>query len=642
MEILERTLSTTYLPEKRKEMRAFNGKILHVNLSDGNLWVEEPDENFYRKYIGGRGVGLYYLLTQMPARVDPLGPENVLVFSSGILTGTVLPGTGRHGVAAKSPLTGALASSEAGGWWGSELKKAGFDAIVIRGRAPFPVYLWIKDGAVALRDARHLWGKPTGETETAIRTELGDEKIQTCQIGPAGENLVRYACITSNVSRAAGRSGLGAVMGSKNLKAIAVRGSTNLGLADTKLMQLTAKWIISSYKTAMDWAVEAGTSGSVKFLHDIGSTPNHNYQDSSFAQIANLDAEHFFPILLQGRDTCNHCSVRCKIVVAYGDGEIKIDPQYGGPEYESIGGLGPLCMIGDPVVVAKANELCAAYGLDTISAGGTIAFTMECVEKGLLKPKEGEFLPVFGSGADLLESIHRIVYRRDIGNLMAEGSLRMARSIGAEAVDLTATTRGQEMPLHDPRFRNATGLGYALSPTGADHMHNINDFHANNPGSDTCARLSEIGLKAPLPLFGLPEEKIAALASEVSFKNFADSAVYCQFYPYEYKHMVDALRAATGWEVTLDEIVQIGRRITTMARLFLVREGFTAEEDRLPVKMYTAHADGPIAGKALSPELVQSAVQTFYHWMGWDESGVPTQETLLQLELDWNESRRLP
>lgn len=628
---------TDYDPQARKNMRSFNGKILHIHLGEQRIWLEEPGEDFYRKYIGGRGVVLYHLLNQMRPGTDALGPENVLVFAPGVLTGTILPGTGRHGVGAKSPLTNALASGEAGGWWGSELKNAGFDAIVLQGKSERPVYLWIHDGVVEIRDAAHLWGKLTGETEDLIREEVGDPKAKVSMIGPAGERLVRYASIINDSNRTAGRSGLGAVMGSKNLKAIAVRGTASPGLADKALMQQVMRWITGSYKDLMGWAVNAGTSGSVQFLHDVGSTPIHNYQDGVFENVGQLDASHFFPILLVGRDTCNHCPVRCKIVVEKTDGEgIQISRKYGGPEYESIGGLGPLCMVSDPVKVAKANELCTANGLDTISTGATIAFTMECVEKGLLTPGvEFPFIPTFGDGDALIESVRCIAARTGIGEWMAEGSTRMAARLGGRAQDYVVATKGQEFAMHDPRFRNATGLGYALSPTGADHMHNMSDLDANNPNSDTCARLNELGAPTPLPMFGLPEEKVRAFSFELAFKHFSDSAVFCQFYPYQYHHMIDALKAAAGWEMTQEEIVAIGNRIATMARLFLVREGFTAEDDRLPVRMSEAHDRGPIAGRVLADDVLRQAVRTHYRLMGWDEQGAPKPETIRQLELEW-------
>ena len=627
-------IHTAYDPIARRQSRGINGQILHVDLTTGELTVERPDDRFYRTYIGGRGFILHYLLTQTPARIDPLSPENLLIFAPGVLSGSMLPGSGRHGVGAKSPLTGALASSEVGGWWGAECKRAGFDAVVIRGAALHPVYLWLHEGAAELRDARHLWGMLTVDTQDALRAELGDDKVRLAVIGPAGENRVRYACIIHDGGRAAGRSGLGAVMGSKNLKAVAVRGSTGLGLARREDMLPVTKWIAGAYKDLMSWAVRIGTSASVGFLHRIGSTPVNNFRDPVFPGIEQLDAPHTFPLYMKEHDTCHACPVHCKPVVEYdqpGDPR-KLDPRYGGPEYESIGALGPMCLVNDPLAVAKANELCAKFGLDTISTGATIAFTMECAEKGLL-PADADFRPRFGSGEDLLAAVERIATRQGLGDWMAEGSARMARDIGPAAEELQATARGQELPMHDPRLKNCFGLGYALSPTGADHMHNMDDDFAANEGSDVCGRLRELGFEVPLPMFGLPEFKIRAFTTELAAKHFFDSAVLCQFYPYEYKHLVPALNAAAGWDVTTEELLQIGHRITHMARLYLLREGFTAADDKLPPRCFQPHTEGPNAGRALTPRDLQDALQTYYRLMDWTPEGVPTPAVLARYGL---------
>ncbi len=560
---------------KKFEMRAeflngtspYSGKILRVNLSSGDIWVDEQPDSFYRKWIGGRGVILYYLMTETLPGLDPFDPDNLLIFAPGILTGTILPGTGRHAVGGKSPLTGALASGEAGGWFGAELKKAGFDALVIQGKSEHPVYLWIKDGEVTIRNAEHLWGLKTAESQEIIRNELDDAKIRVAQIGPAGENQVRYAAVMHDINRAAGRSGMGAVMGSKNLKAVAVRGSFKVGLAEKDVLKITQKWLISNYKDMMGWAIEYGTSGSVKGNHDAGATGVRNYQDSSLEGIENLDATSIFTWLIKDRDTCNRCPVRCKLVASY-EGDININPKYGGPEYESIGGLGSLCGINDALIVGKANELCAAYGLDTISTGGTIAFTMNCAQERLIE--DFDFLPEFGDGESLLKSIELIAHREGIGAWMAEGSQRMSDLVGERSKAFLAVARGQEYPLHDPRLKNTMALGYAVSPTGADHMHNLNDTFATWDGSDVCARLREMGMETPLELWGISDHKLKAFYFETAFKNFLDSAVICHFYPYEYHHMVDALNGAGGWSITAEEINQDRRTHPNNGKIILI------------------------------------------------------------------------
>jgi aldehyde:ferredoxin oxidoreductase len=623
----------TMRPEFLDGTSPYTGKILRINLTTAEIWVDEPPDSFYRKWIGGRGVIIHYLMNETPAQIDPLGPENLLIFAPGLLTGTILPGSGRHAVGGKSPLTGALASAEAGGWWGAECKRAGFDAIVIQGKASSPVYLWIKNGRVEIRDAQHLWGLKTGDCQAEIHSELNDPKIRVAQIGPAGENSVRFAAVMHDVNRAAGRSGMGAVMGSKNLKAVAVRGSFKVGLADKELMRVTTKWINANYKDVMDWAIQYGTSGSVQPNHDAGATGVRNYQAARLEGIENLSAASIFDELVKDRDSCDRCPVRCKLVVSRNE-EIEIDPRYGGPEYESTAGLGPMCGVNDPVSVAKANEMCAAYGLDTISTGGVIAFAMNCVQNGLIEG--AEFLPTFGDGSDLLESIERIVYRQGIGDWMAEGSLRMAKRLGSPADEYLAVARGQELPFHDPRLKHTMAMGYALSATGADHMHNLNDTFATFDFADVCIRLNELGIEAPLDLWGISDHKIEAFFYETAFKNFLDSAVICHFYPYEYRHMVDALNGAGGWNLDAGEINQIGERIITAARLYLVREGFTQADDALSARAYYKLEEGPIAGKGLTPAELKEALGRYYRRMGWSDKGVPTDAGLERLGINLN------
>ena len=633
MSIIGKTFSAQ--PDKPflDQKRAYAGQILRVNLSTGEIWVDRPDDSFYRKLIGGRNLILYYLLNEMPADADPLGADNLLIFAPGLLTGTILPGAGRHAVGGKSPLTGALGSGEAGGWWGAELKRAGFDALVIQGKAESPVYLWIKDGDVEIRDASSLWGKLTAEAEDIIRQELGDERIRVAQIGPAGENLVRYACVVHDASRAAGRSGLGAVMGSKNLKAVAVRGAWSVGLAEPEKIKPVQRWVFDQYKTVMAWGIERGTQGSVLPNHEVGALAINNYRDGSFEGIEKLGGDHLHETLVVEHDTCFRCPVRCKPVVDYADEDIAIDRRYGGPEYETIGALGPLCMVKDPRFVAKAHELCSKYGIDTISAGGTIAFTMEAAEKGLLPDHKSA--PRFGDGEALVESIHNIAYRQGLGDLMAEGSARMAEVLGEGAQDMLVVARKQELPLHDPRLKQTMAMGYALSATGADHMHNLNDTFATFPGGDIAVRLEEMGVEAPLELWGISEHKIEGFYYETAFKNFYDSAVICHFYPYTYQQMSDAISAAGGWDFSSDEINDIGLRAITMGRLFLIREGFTAADDKLSARIYHRLEEGPIAGKGLTPEDLEHWLGVYYQRMGWDEGGRPTANSLNKLDLEY-------
>ena len=622
------TYNVEYSEAFQKRSIAYTGKILHVYLSKGSIWHEEPEPAFYRSLIGGRGFILHYLLSKMPAGADPLGPDNVLVFAAGLLTGTVLPGTGRHAVGAKSPLTGVLASSEAGGFFGHEMKKAGFDAVVIYGQASSPSYLWINNGLVELRSAEHLWGKVTGDVQEQIQADHEDEKIRVAQIGPGGENQVLYAAIMHDINRAAGRSGLGAVMGSKKLKAVAVRGTRSVGLANKAALKDTLKWITSTYKDSMGWAMSGGTPGSFGANHDSGALAIRNYTASSLPGYENLAHEKLFEKMVVDRDTCSHCPVRCKIVVEHQSP--KIERKYGGPEYETLGALGSLTAVTDAAAVSKANELCAAYGLDTISTGATVAFTMECVERGIIN--DGSFLPEFGQGTDLIEAVRLIARREGLGDLMASGSARMARKLGQGSEEFLAVARKQELPLHDPRLKNITGMGYALSPTGADHMHNLFDNFANFEGSDVCGRLNEMGIETPLPMFGITREKVKAYYYDTAFKHVLDSAVICHFYPYLYRNLLEAFQAAAGWEdMTIEEINQIGQRITTMARMFILREGSTHDDDLLSKRALLPLPDGPIQGRTIEKSEMEKGMQFYFKLKGWDADGVPTQSSLEEL-----------
>jgi aldehyde:ferredoxin oxidoreductase len=357
------------------------GKILHVDVTDGSSWIESPGDEVYLRLIGGRGLVACLLLRHTTAGVDALGPENILVFAPGVLQGSNLPSSGRHGVGAKSPLTGAIGSSEAGGWWGHEFKRTGYDALVIHGRAAAPVYLFINNGEVSLRPAEHLWGRDTADVQSAIRAELGDDKVRVAQVGVAGENGVLFSAIMHDVNRAAGRNGRVAVMGSKHLKAVAGRGTQNVPQGDRRRLMPVAKWIGQDYKQSMGWAVTMGTPGSVYHHEKTSNLPVRNFQEPRFPEAKSIDGKLMAATIRTDRDTCQACPVYCKQVVEYEGqafpdqpllkttqtGKTTIDGAYGGPEYETLGAFGSACGVTDLIAVAKANEMCARWGLDTIS-----------------------------------------------------------------------------------------------------------------------------------------------------------------------------------------------------------------------------------------------------------------------------------
>jgi aldehyde:ferredoxin oxidoreductase len=623
------------------------GKILHVNLTDGKVWVETPPDELYLKLVGGRALEAYLLLRDTPAKADPLGPDNLVIFAPGVFQGTNLPGAGRHSVGGKSPLTGALGSAEAGGWWAHEFKRTGYDALVVHGQAESPVYIWIKDDAVEIRPADRLWGQEVADVEAAIRAELGDEKIRVAQCGIAGENLVLMANVINDASRAAGRNGLGAVMGSKKLKAVAVRGNRNVQVADRKRLTGLAKWLGDNYQTLAKWAWEKGTPGGLTGLNRASALPTRNFQDPDFPGAESIGWETLHTSILIGRDTCQACPIECKQVVSYEGqdypdspafktqvkGKVTLNKVYGGPEYETLGSFGSTCGVDDIVAVSKANEWSAAWGLDPISTGMTIGYVMECVERGLLTAEmTGGFLPKWGSSADMLEAVDMIAHRRGFGDKMALGSKRLAQWIGNGAEEYLVEVKGQELPMHEPRLKAALGVGYAVAPVGADHMMNIHDTGYAAPGGGL-DRVNAVYKVGPMPPSELSAEKMTLFYHEVNWQHFQDCAISCMFYPYNYVQLAEALSAMTGHEYTALDILAVGERAQQLARLFVLREGFTEKDDRLPKRVMQAFKSGPLNGVEITDEALHNARQTWYGLMGWTPEGVPTQERLAKLGL---------
>lgn len=618
-------------------MPGFLNRILHVDLSRGQHWVEEPGEPFYRRYLGGRAMVARYLLQLVPAAADPLGPENVLVMAPGVVTGAIASGQGRNGVGAKSPLTGGLASAEAGGFFGAELKRAGFDALVMRGKAGHPVYLWIHDGQVEVRDAAHLWGLPVGDTEDRIREEVGVPKARTCLIGPAGENLVRYACIVNDRSHFAGRGGLGAVMGAKHLKGIAVVAppgrATPLQIADPAAVSGINRWTVENFELVKSYH-ELGTAGGVNGLAGLGGLPVRYFTAGSWDKGPEYDGQRMAETILVKRETCSSCAVRCKRVVALEE-PYKVDPCYGGPEYESLSAFGNNCGISDLSALAKANELCAAYGLDTISTGMVIAFAMEMVERRRLNAAQFEGGPElrYGSSEAMLAGVEAIARRDGIGDLLAEGTARVARRLGPEAEAMALTVKGQEFALHEPRIKHALGLGYAVSPTGADHMHNMHDtvYGSKTRWWQDLQAFTPTGL---LDAHGFDAEKMEAFYYQLHYRHALDSMVMCDFLAYPPPKQAELVRACTGWaDFDHWELLRVGLRAHTLSRLFNQKCGFTAADDRLPARMFEPLAQSR-TGRALNPEAFAGARRWLYQRMGWDpDTGVPRQETLAELDL---------
>ena len=608
----------------------YNGQILRVDLSLGTTSAEELDELFCRKYVGGAGFVAYYLLKELEKGVDPLGPKNKLIFALGPVTGVSLPGSGRNCIGAKSPLTGGFAKSEVGGMWGAELKHAGYDAIIVEGKAEKPVYLWIHDGEVSIRDASHLWGMKAKETEQAIKTELGDDLTRVATIGQAGENLVRYACVVNDLHNAAGRGGTGAVMGSKNLKAIAVRGHHKPEVADPERLKDLRQWVLAHREL---WAGfnELGTGGGMEAGVVTGNLPVRNFLDGEFSDVKDISAEALRDTIRVKMESCWGCPIRCKKVVK-DDAPYSIDPAYGGPEYETLASLGSNCGINDLKAIAKGNELCNAYSLDTISMGDVISFAMECFENKLFTREEtGGIELTFGNAEAMLKTIELVVKREGIGDLLAEGTARAAQKIGKGAMEFAMQVKGLDIPMHEPRLKAALGLGYAVNPHGADHCANMHDTMVAGRGLE---RLKPLGILEPLPADDLGPSKVSLFRYVQQERIVRDCLTICSFVPYDVEQLSDILAVVTGWNTGTVEMLRVAERTLTMARLFNIREGFTAADDKLPDRFFQPKRNGALSTKFYSAEELEKAKSYYYALMGWDADGVPTPERLQELGIE--------
>ncbi|MGW8225513.1 MAG: aldehyde ferredoxin oxidoreductase family protein [Anaerolineales bacterium] len=633
----------------------YNGKILHVDLSSGSLTVEEPGRAFYRKYMGGSALAMYYLLKELPAGVDPLGPENVLVLALSVLTGTAISGQSRMTAAAKSPLTGGIGDSQGGGFFPAELKFAGFDAVVIRGRAEKPVYLWIHDGQYELRDASHLWGKITGEAEAAIREELGDNKIEVWQIGPAGEKGVRFAGIFSMSNRANGRTGMGAVMGSKNLKAIAVRGKQRPSVADKAGLNELARWGAANLEDSdIASLAKYGTADTTGSNQTSGTLPTYNYNSGVFDGWEAIDGTTMYDTILkgaaegkqdrEGRDTCYACTVRCKRVVEITQGKYRVDPHYGGPEYETTSTFGNYCAIDDLAAISKANEICNQYGMDSISCGATISWAFEAFNEGKLTLEDTDGLDLSWGNADaMVQLTERIAKREGFGDLLAEGSERAAKQIGRGTEAYLITFKGQEAPAHMPRVKRSLAVIYATNPFGADHQSSEHDPAIEGDFEFYSDRLAVLGFNEAQEPRSLSDEKIRfAMASQHMYSTM-DSLDLCQFVYgpawqlYGPEQMVKLVQVVTGWEdVSFEELQKVGERRLNMMRAFNAREGIDRRADVIPEKLFKPLKGGVSDGWKLDKTEVEAALDKYFEYCGWDvATGIPTKEKLEELELGW-------
>ena len=626
-------------------MKGVNGKILKVDLSKQEYSVDEHDDNFYRKYIGGRGFALYYMHQEMDPKVDPLSPENMLVFSTSIIVGAPGPAIPRLIVCGKSPLTGGFGESEAGGFWAPELKNAGYDALVITGKAEKAIYLWIKDGKVEFREADELWGKETGEVQDLIRDELDDDRIRVAQIGPGGENLVRYGNITNDLGHFNGRNGLGAVMGSKNLKAIAVRGTKSIELADKEKVLEINRWTAKEgmKNPLAETLHELGTLAGVRGNYEAGVLPTRNWNKGQFAGVDEIEGKTWKDTIGKDGKGCFACPIRCKRVVEVKEGPYKVDPKYGGPEYETVGALGSILEIDSREVIAKANELCNKYTIDTISTGMTIGFALECYEHGILYKEDFDGLELnFGNQDAVLALIEKIVKREGIGDLLAEGSLRAAKKIGQGSEKYIHQVKGQEVAMHDPRAKTGVGLQYALADYGADHMNAAHDSFYAAEDSHGTKSTKGLGIYEAVDPLSIGKDKVRLFINLDIYWALIDMLGACAFGfaprgPVPLDMLIDLIQAVTGLDISLKELMDAGERSIDMARIFNSKIGFSSNDDLLPEKFFENFKDGPQQGKgAIDRDDFYKAVKLRYEMMGWDpETGIPKRSKLIKDGVEW-------
>jgi len=607
-------------------MSGWTGKLLRVNLTSGNVAVEDIPGDWRRDYIGGRGLAARYLHEELDPLVDPLSPENVMIFATGPLTGTPAPCGARYMVVTKGALTNAITTSNSGGHWGPELKFAGYDLLILEGKADKPVYLYIYNDQVELRDASEYWGKGVGDTEDGLRDELGIPTLRVACIGPAGEKLVKFACIMNDKHRAAGRSGVGAVMGSKNLKAIAVRGTGGVKVARPAAF-MKAVWNMRDGMKdhpGRKGFTELGTAATIDMTQAYGGLPTRNFESGQFDEYENLNGNTIKDTRLVANKACFACTIACGRVTRLGEHSdkymVNMHPRNWkvageGPEYEAAWALGADTGVGDLDAVLKANWLCNDLGMDPISMGATLAAAMELYRDGVITPDQVELPLEFGSEEALVRMVEATGFREGFGDELAEGSKRMGEKFNNPHVFMGS--KGQEYPAYDPRGFQGMGVAYATCNRGGCHLR------AWTPGPETTTMDPHT-----------PEGKGEWVAGEQDRTTAHDNTGLCLFVggaggPLE--SFVPITAAATGVDYTVEEFVKSGERTWNLERLWNLRAGLTRADDSIPRRLLKeAHKSGPSKGVVVK---LDEMLPQYYAERGWDTEGVPTPEKLADLGL---------
>jgi aldehyde:ferredoxin oxidoreductase len=599
-----------------------------VDLSREKVSEEPLDSRIGAQYLGGTGYGARMLYNEVPPTADPLGVENKLIFMTGPMTATRFPTTARYVVVTKSPLTGIMVNGSSSGYWGMEFKNTGHDGIIIEGKSPKPVYLYIKDDQVEIKDASHLWGEDALATQDLIRQELGDQKIRVACIGPAGEKQVLLACIINDEGRAPGRGGNGAVMGSKNLKAIAVRGSRKVELANEFVYNEIARKVATSVTAHPTIAMLStyGTANGMDTMWVPGDIPIKNWQEGGWVEgCINLGGKKMAETILKPHAACWNCPIRCARWV-------KVDePKYafegGGPEYETLGALGSMCLIDNMNAVAYAGHLCNQYGMDTIGVGCTIAFAMEAFEKGVITTKDtGGIKLTWGNVEAMIDMVELMGQKKGIGELLGQGTRKAAQKLGQGSDHYAVNVKGMEVPMHDPRAFFSMAANYATGPRGACHLQGIPYIF------EMGIILPEGGIKHLQGRFDKDGKGLAAKAAQCH-SAVINSLVTCLFAALGLQPSVIGflMGACTGQNYTAQEIVAMGERILNLIRVYNLRAGITGQDDRLPPRLLEPTKEGGHAGKV--PD-IDYQIKDFYRVIGWDERGVPMPERLKQIGLE--------
>jgi len=610
-------------------MFGYMGKILYVNLSDQKTEVKDVDSQVAQNFIGGAGFATKMLYDEVPAGADPLGPDNQLIFMTGPVTGTRFPTSGRFAVAAKSPLTGVMATSTSSGFWGLELKRCGFDGIVFTGKSEKPVYLQIMNEKVDIKDASGVWGKGTYETQDILREKVGEKRARVACIGAAGETLSPIACLMNDEGRAAGRGGIGAVMGSKNLKAIVARGNQKINTAAPDFFNEMSKQIIEGLTNSpqIQQMTKWGTASSMDMGWTSGDVPVKNWQVGLWKEgCMNIGGQKMADTILKPHSVaCYNCPIRCARWVEIPEGRFAYEGP--GPEYETLGSCGSMLLIDDLEAVSWLGEICNKHGMDTISAGCTVAWAMEAYEKGAItKEDTGGVELTWGNVDAAVEIFEQMGKGEGFGAVLAQGSKKAAEKIGKGSEEYAIHVKGMEAPMHDPRAFQSLAVNYATGTRGACHVQ----------GSSFMFEMGLINTEAGIRYKqGRFDKKKKGLAAKVAqdLANVMNSMAICMFggLALQPSHMGMLMSLCTGMPHSTQSILQAGERILNLQRVFSCREGLDRKDDTLPKRLLTPLPDGGAAGKAADLEY---QLNEYYQLRGWNENGIPTREKLQALGLN--------